>query len=137
MLWNCPHCNVALSVADDKLNTGWSYAKCYNCSEFAMVRKTATTQDGNPIQTEIRNTAASTNSAAQTPAVENKTPSPMVKPATVRRPNRTGVRSAATTTSRPLVVPPRFNADLLNPAPMPSTSQITEISFERQPANQS
>ncbi len=35
----CPHCNTALSVADDKLTSGWSYLKCYKCAGFSMIRK--------------------------------------------------------------------------------------------------
>lgn len=38
MRWNCPHCNVALSVADEQLGQGWCFSKCYQCSGFSLVR---------------------------------------------------------------------------------------------------
>ncbi|MBL7716393.1 MAG: hypothetical protein JNL01_13080 [Bdellovibrionales bacterium] len=39
MRWNCPHCGTALSVADDKLSNTWSFSKCFQCSGYALVRK--------------------------------------------------------------------------------------------------
>lgn len=40
MRWNCPHCGVALAIADEKLGTGWSFSRCYHCGGFALVRRT-------------------------------------------------------------------------------------------------
>jgi len=39
MRWNCPHCSVALAIADDLLGQGWSFSKCFQCSGFALIRK--------------------------------------------------------------------------------------------------
>lgn len=107
MRWNCPHCGVALSVADDRLNTGWSYAKCYQCSEFAMVRRTAT-----PVQTLPKPRALS---AIQAPneiyapnamiIPEEKTET-QVKRATVRKANTAANINQA---KKAAAVPPRFS----------------------------
>lgn len=40
MQWSCPHCGINLAVADETLNSGWSFSKCYKCGGFALVRKT-------------------------------------------------------------------------------------------------
>jgi hypothetical protein len=39
MRWNCPHCSVALAVSDEKLGTGWSFSRCYQCGGHALVRR--------------------------------------------------------------------------------------------------
>ncbi len=39
MRWNCPHCSVVLAISDEKLNSGWSFSRCYKCGGFALVRK--------------------------------------------------------------------------------------------------
>ncbi len=44
MRWNCPHCSVALAVPSDKLTNSWSFARCYSCGGFALVRKSQADQ---------------------------------------------------------------------------------------------
>lgn len=39
MRWECPHCQTQLSVADDKLQAGWSFSRCFQCGGFSLVRK--------------------------------------------------------------------------------------------------
>lgn len=39
MRWNCPHCGVRLSVADDQLTSGWSFSRCSKCTGYSLVRK--------------------------------------------------------------------------------------------------
>ncbi|MBY0470532.1 hypothetical protein K2X30_05135 [bacterium] len=39
MRWNCPHCGVALAVADEKLGNGWTFSRCYKCAGFALLRR--------------------------------------------------------------------------------------------------
>lgn len=39
MRWNCPHCQTALSASDSQLTTDWSYARCFYCGNFSLVRK--------------------------------------------------------------------------------------------------
>jgi hypothetical protein len=39
MQWKCPHCQVDLFVPDEKLGSGWSFSKCYQCTEYSLVRK--------------------------------------------------------------------------------------------------
>lgn len=51
MRWNCPHCGIALSVADEQLGPGWCFSKCYQCSGFSLVRASeqgAVRLDGRP-----------------------------------------------------------------------------------------
>lgn len=38
MRWNCPHCSTYLEIPDEKLSENWSFAKCYHCHGYAMVR---------------------------------------------------------------------------------------------------
>jgi hypothetical protein len=39
MHWSCPHCGVALALAANTLNGGWSFSKCYKCGGFALIRR--------------------------------------------------------------------------------------------------
>jgi hypothetical protein len=39
MRWSCPHCGVNLSVADDKIGSGWSFSRCYKCAGYGLIRK--------------------------------------------------------------------------------------------------
>ena len=39
MRWDCPHCHTQLTVTDDKLQTGWSFSRCFQCGGFSLVRK--------------------------------------------------------------------------------------------------
>jgi hypothetical protein len=39
MRWNCPHCGISLAVSDEKLDTSWSFSRCYKCAGFALVRR--------------------------------------------------------------------------------------------------
>jgi hypothetical protein len=40
MRWNCPHCGVALAIANEKLGAGWAFSRCYHCGGFALIRRT-------------------------------------------------------------------------------------------------
>jgi hypothetical protein len=39
MRWSCPHCGINLTVADDKIGSGWSFSRCYKCAGYALIRK--------------------------------------------------------------------------------------------------
>ena len=39
MRWDCPHCQTNLSAPDDQFSDRWTFAKCYQCQEFSVVRK--------------------------------------------------------------------------------------------------
>ena len=39
MRWNCPHCGTSLSLNAKKDAPAWSFARCYQCQGFALVRK--------------------------------------------------------------------------------------------------
>lgn len=43
MRWNCPHCTAQLSVQDDKVGEEWSFARCYRCSGFSLVKSAGVT----------------------------------------------------------------------------------------------
>ena len=108
MRWNCPHCSVALSVADDSLNSGWSYAKCFNCSGFAMVRRT----DVNLIK--MPNAPSSSSPQVRPAAARRSAPSPATFPMAssdrlVTRPSSMKVIDEPRLQStRPAVAPPAF-----------------------------
>ena len=108
MRWNCPHCSVALSVADDSLNSGWSYAKCFNCSGFAMVRRT----DVNLIK------------MPQAPSSS----SPQVRPAAARRtiPNAPTFPMASSDRAMPRPVAAKPMAE---PRPLVSRPAVTPPAF--------
>ncbi len=56
MRWDCPHCEAALSVPDEKLSLGWNFSRCYRCSNHALVRKSdgvvLKVDRGNPLEDE-------------------------------------------------------------------------------------
>ncbi|HTL11096.1 MAG TPA: SH3 domain-containing protein [Bdellovibrionota bacterium] len=39
MRWNCPHCSIELYLDDGRIGNGWSFARCYRCGGFSLVRK--------------------------------------------------------------------------------------------------
>jgi len=39
MRWNCPHCSIELYLDDGRIGNGWSFARCYRCAGFSLVRK--------------------------------------------------------------------------------------------------
>ncbi|MCC7441352.1 MAG: SH3 domain-containing protein [Bdellovibrionales bacterium] len=39
MRWNCPHCSIELYLDDARVGNGWSFARCYSCAGFSLVRK--------------------------------------------------------------------------------------------------
>src|SRR4051812_36679463 len=39
MRWGCPHCGTQLAIPDDKLESTWSFSRCYKCNGFSLVKK--------------------------------------------------------------------------------------------------
>ncbi len=39
MRWSCPHCKVSQSIPDERVEGGWSFARCYKCNGYSLVRK--------------------------------------------------------------------------------------------------
>jgi len=39
MHWNCPHCSTRLHVDPSQLKKDWSFARCYRCQGFSLIRQ--------------------------------------------------------------------------------------------------
>ena len=138
MRWKCPHCEVALSVADEKLQEEWNFFRCYQCRGFAMIKRPEVKMikvdrpkdDGSVIlsneapylmgQTAVQKLAQYMNSA-------NGKNQPKVIPASRRKPNTTTVAAKTNPTqeNRTPPTPPKVETHGVNvkqgalPEPLP------------------
>ncbi len=155
MRWNCPHCGVALAVADEKLGTGWQFSKCYKCAGIAMVRRSNVNlikvDRSDASQVPIMNRDAAERYAKYVKSQNTAKPAPETIPAPqevqtqienhaaardqkeqeVRRAseNKKPVIKKATPRNAPKVVPPRFNGG-------PETSKEAAAPVVTQPVAQ-
>ena len=95
MIWNCPHCQNALTLLEDQVQEAWKFLRCLHCGGFSMVRK---------------NPAAGAMAGAQSAR------RPVIKPS--------ARRIAAAATAAPIapkreIVPPPFRISKAKPPSLP------------------
>ena len=127
MRWSCPHCGTQLALSEDKIGTGWSFARCYRCGGFALIRRSELSvirvdkaPAGEavllPEATEDPRRALSAQ-AAQNLAAATPPPAPVIRPAPLRNnSNPTAIQVAP-----PAALPPEpaLKASARLPDPLP------------------
>lgn len=41
MNWNCPHCGIELSIAEEAVGAEWKLTRCHACNGFSLIKATA------------------------------------------------------------------------------------------------
>ncbi len=132
MRWTCPHCGIALGIADDKMNTSWSFSRCYQCGGYALVRKSEVNiikVDRAPAGEKVLLPESSENPLLSEAAARNlsryESDKPTIKPAT-RRNTVSKLITSPARTDNPLLQPEMVS----EPAPAPSTQPFAPASLE-------